>query len=207
MFAGRVYVADDLGAFHLPLRNFYSQQLGAGEPFDWNPEMFGGFYLTGEGQAGTYHPLHLFLYRFLPLQTAFDLECLLSYPVMLAGMYVFLLRWRICRPAALFGAMAFTFGGFNLLHFVHPNVVAIVAHLPWLLVAIDVLVRGNNQRVKRLAFAAIALLSGSQLLLGSPQFVLFSLMLEVGYVLWISKCDRTHGVPSPQICSAGPQPF
>ena len=97
MFAGRVYVADDLGAFHLPLRNFYSQQLGAGEPFDWDPEMFGGFYLTGEGQAGTYHPLHLLLYRFLPLQTAFDLECLLSYPVMLAGMYVFLLRWRICR--------------------------------------------------------------------------------------------------------------
>ena len=90
----------------------------------------------------------------------------------------------------MFGAMAFTFGGFNLLHFVHPNVVAIVAHLPWLLVAIDVLVRGNNPRVKRLAFAAIALLTGSQMLLGSPQFILFSLMLEAGYVLWISKCDR-----------------
>src|ERR1041385_2963417 len=55
MFAGRVYVADDLGAMHLPMRMFYSGQLAAGEPFDWNPDLFGGFYLTGEGQAGTYH--------------------------------------------------------------------------------------------------------------------------------------------------------
>lgn len=185
MFAGKVYVADDLGAFHLPLRAFYSQQLAAGEAFDWNPEMFAGFYLSGEGQAGTYHPLHLLLYRFLPLQTAFDLECLLSYPFMLAGMYLFLRRWRMGRSEALFGAMVFTFGGFNLLHFVHPNVVAIVAHLTWLLVAIDVMLRGNHARARRLSFASIALLTGSQLLLGSPQFVMFSLMLEAGYVLWL----------------------
>ena len=31
MLLGRVYVADDLGQFHLPLRQFYSQQLAAGE--------------------------------------------------------------------------------------------------------------------------------------------------------------------------------
>ncbi len=183
-FAGRVYVADDLGGMHLPMRVFYSQQLAAGEPFDWNPDLFAGFYLTGEGQAGTYHPLHWLLYRCLPLPVAFDLECLLSYPFMLAGMYVFLRRWRMRRGAARFGAMTFTFGGFNLLHFVHPNVVAIVAHLPWLLAAIDVMVRGIKPRHRRLAFVAVALLTGSQLLLGSPQFVLFSLMLEAGYVLW-----------------------
>ncbi|HEY2880968.1 MAG TPA: hypothetical protein VGJ15_01010, partial [Pirellulales bacterium] len=62
MFSGRVYVADDLGDFHLPLRAFYSQQLQRGQPFDWCPDLFCGFYLTGEGQAGTYHPLHWLLY-------------------------------------------------------------------------------------------------------------------------------------------------
>ncbi len=186
LFAGRVYVADDLGAMHLPMRMFYSGQLAVGEPFDWNPDLFGGFYLTGEGQAGTYHPWHWLLYRILALSTAFDLECVLSYPLMLAGMYWFLCRWRLRRDAALFGAMTFTFGGFNLLHFVHPNVVAIVAHVPWLLIAIDVMLRGLKWRDRKLACAAVALLTGSQLLLGSPQFVLFSLMLEVGYVVWLA---------------------
>ena len=89
---GQVYVADDLGAFHLPLRAFYTEQLGAGRPFDWMPSLFCGFYLTGEGQVGGYHPLHLLLYRWLPLPTAFDLELLLSYPLMLWGTYGLLLR-------------------------------------------------------------------------------------------------------------------
>ena len=32
--------------------------LESGDAFDWCPDLFGGFYLTGEGQVGTYHPLH-----------------------------------------------------------------------------------------------------------------------------------------------------
>src|SRR5262245_49292501 len=67
MLCGRVYTADDLGAFHLPLRSFYADQLVRGEPFDWCPDLYCGFYLTGEGQVGTYHPLHVLLYRVFPL--------------------------------------------------------------------------------------------------------------------------------------------
>ena len=67
LLAGRVYVNNDLGAFHLPIRAFYAERLDRGEPFDWMPQLFAGFYLTGEGQGGTYHPLHWLLYRFLPL--------------------------------------------------------------------------------------------------------------------------------------------
>ena len=51
-FLGRVYVADDLGEFHLPLRNFYAEQLSRGQPFDWMSSLFGGFYVAGEGQLG-----------------------------------------------------------------------------------------------------------------------------------------------------------
>ena len=36
-FAGKVYTSDDLGEFHLPVRDFYSRQLAAGESFDWHP--------------------------------------------------------------------------------------------------------------------------------------------------------------------------
>ncbi len=137
LLAGRVWVADDLGQYHLPLRQFYSQQLAAGEAFDWLPSLFNGYYLTGEGQAGTYHPLHWLLYRWLPLGVAFDLELLFSYPLMLVGGYLLLRRWQLRRDAALLGAAAFTFSGFNLLHFIPPNGVAVVAHWPWLLWALD----------------------------------------------------------------------
>ena len=37
------------------------------------------------------------------------------------------------------GSLAFTFSSFNLLHFVHPNAVAAVAHIPWLLAMIDII--------------------------------------------------------------------
>ena len=98
-FIGRVYTADDLGAFHLPLRDFYARQLAAGEPFDWMPSLYCGFNVTGEGQLGAYHPLHLALYRWLPLGAAFDWELLLSYPWLLAGMYL-LLRRLVRQPDA-----------------------------------------------------------------------------------------------------------
>ena len=59
-FMGQIYTADDLGAFHLPIRAFYAERLAAGQPYDWMPQLFSGFYLTGEGQGGPYHPLHQF---------------------------------------------------------------------------------------------------------------------------------------------------
>ena len=43
----------------------------------------------------------------------------------------------LCDGGSLFGGLVFTFCGFNLLHFVHVNAIAVVAHMPWLLYAID----------------------------------------------------------------------
>jgi hypothetical protein len=186
MLRGEVYLADDLGEFHLPLRAFYAQQLAHSEPFDWCPDLYCGFYLTGEGQIGGYHPLHWLLYRALPLSLAFDLECWLSYPLMLIGLYAFFRRWRLSGESALFGALVFTFGGFNLLHFVHPNAIAVIAHLPWLLCAIDIALRSQNAKYRCWAWAAVAALTGSQLLLGYPQYAIYSAFIEFGYVLFVA---------------------
>ena len=183
-FGQQVYVADDLGAFHLPVRDFYSKQLSSGEPFDWMPSLYGGFYVAAEGQLGGYHPWHWFLYRTLPLGAAFDIELLSSYPFLFAGTYLFFRRLVGRRDAALFGAMAFTFGGFCLLHFVHPNAIAVVAHLPWLLWAIDVAMTTTHRKVRLEAELGIGLLTASQLLLGYPQYVWLSLLAEAAFVVW-----------------------
>ncbi len=181
-FVGRYYLTDDLGEFHLPLRAFYEQCLVQGDAFDWMPSLFCGFDLTGEGQAGTYHPLHWLLYRWLPLQAAFSLELLISYPVMMFGSYLLFRCHIIRRSAAWFGALIFTFSSFGLLHFIHPNAMAVVSHLPWLLLAAGSLVRTSQSRRIAGPVAAIGLLTGSQLLLGYPQYVWLSLLAECAYL-------------------------
>ncbi|MBN2580607.1 MAG: hypothetical protein JXB10_16600, partial [Pirellulales bacterium] len=179
--AGRIYTFDDLGSFHLPLRAFYARQLAQDQPFDWMPSLYCGFYLTGEGQAGTYHPLHLLMYKYLSLPTALGLEYLLSYPILWAGGWFFLNRRLHDRAAALFGGMIFFAASFNLLHFVHPNAMVIIAHIPWLLWCIDIVLTDCRRRRVLCATWGIALLTGSQVLLGYPQYVWFSLLAEAAY--------------------------
>ena len=197
---GLVYTADDLGAFQLPFRDFYARALANGESFDWCPSLFGGFYLTGEGQAGTYHPLHWVLYRWLTLPWAWNLECVLSYVFMFGGVWAFMRRRGFGAAEALFAAMAFTFCGFNLLHFVHVNAVAVVAHVPWLLYSVDRLAacRTDRQSVLRSdrrigPVVLIAALTGSQLLLGYPQYVLYSLMAEGLFLAFVVREQRSAG--------------
>lgn len=191
-FVGRIYAADDLWAYHIPLRAFYGHCLRTGAAFDWLPHLFAGFYLTGEGQAGTYHPWHWLLYRGLALRPAVNLELLLTYPAMLAGAYVWLRRVLGRRDVALAGGLTFAFGGFNLLHFMHVNAIAVVAHIPWLLWLFDVALRDAGRRPRRAAWAlaGIALLTGSQLLLGYPQYVWFSVLTEGAWVVLRTRRPR-----------------
>lgn len=189
-FAGRIYTGDDLGAFHLPLRAFYARQIAEGGAYDWMPQLFSGFYLTGEGQAGMYHPLHQLLYRAFPLRAALGWEYLLPYPIMMLGTWLFLRRRLEHGGAAVFGALVFTYSSFNLLHFVHPNALAIIAHLPWLLWAIDIVLVDSRRRRVGLAALFISLLTASQLLLGYPQYLWFSLLAEGAYAVFLVKTRR-----------------
>jgi hypothetical protein len=149
MLEGRFYTIDDLAWYHIPMRWFYARCLDDGTNFTWAPNVFCGYYIHGDGQVGMYHPLHWLLYRSLPFTAAFNIELMLSYPLMLAGTYFLLRRWDLRRDASMFGAMVFAFSGFNLLHFMHMQGVATMAHMPWLLLAIDAYVRGGFRRWPR----------------------------------------------------------
>lgn len=183
--AGKIYGGNDLLTLYLPLRAFCADQWARGEPADWMPGLFCGFDLTGEGEAASYHPLHRILYRFLPLTAAWNLEIFLTYPFMLAGAYLFLHGLVARRDAAVLGAVAFTFGGFNLLHFMHPGAIAVVAHLPWLLWVLRAALAHPTPRRLTGTLPAIAILTASQLLLGYPQYVFFSLLAEAALVLFL----------------------
>jgi membrane protein YfhO len=184
LVAGHVFWFDDLAAFHLPLRRLYQDALQAGDSVLWTSSVFSGFYLHGEGQVGLYHPLHQVLYRFLPLWAAFDLELLLNYVGAFAGMYWFMRRMRFGTPASLFAAMLFAFCGFLVLHHHHLNLAASVAHAPWLLAAIDIMIAAVTRRALAAGYATVALVVASDILVGFPQGLWFGILLAAVFVLF-----------------------
>ena len=74
---------------------------------------------AAEGEVGLAHPLHLLLYRWLPLGPAFNLELIASYVAMLVGTGLLLARLGLSIEAAWFGAMLFAFSGFTLFNLMH----------------------------------------------------------------------------------------
>ncbi len=182
--AGCFSTMDDLGNLSLPLGDFYARQLSRGQPPDWNPSLYCGFYFSGGG-GGTYHPLKMLVYRLLPLPAAFGLEAWIGYPLMLAGTWLWLRRRLGRADAAMIGSLGFTFSSFNLLHFIHPTIVLTTAHIPWLLWAIDGLLTSRGRWPPAVYAAVLALVTGSQILLGFPQVVWFSLISEGAYALFL----------------------
>jgi hypothetical protein len=172
----RVLAYDDIAAIHLPLRFLYQRALSEGDSILWSPSFFSGVYLFGEGQAGMAHPLHIALYRFLPLDVALNLEIVASYVMGAIGARFALAAVGMTTPAAWFGALVFAFCGYNLTHFVHINAVSVIAHAPWLMWATVSLVRNGSVRARAAGFGGVALTVGSALLVGYPQYVLFIIM-------------------------------
>lgn len=181
---GRIPVVQDLGYFHLPLRAWYADCLKCGCGFDWLPGMYNGLFMTGEGEHGPYHPFHFFAYRFLPLDRAFALEAFLPFPLMLLGMFLFLRR-HCGGAASMLGGLLYTFSANNFCHGCHVNYLGILAHVPWLLWLIDGATAGATPLRRRLSLVGIALLTGSQLLLGQPQAMSYSLLTEIVYCCFL----------------------
>jgi hypothetical protein len=184
LVTGRIFAWNDLGVFHLPMRAIYQQGLRAGDSLLWTPALFAGYYVHGEGQSGIFHPLHLVLYWLLPLQIAFNLEFIASYVAAFAGMYWFARRLALSRAAALFGGMLFAFSGFQLLHFLHVNLVAVVAHIPWLLASLDLLIAANDRRGRMRGFVAVACVTASGILLGFPQAVWWNVLAGSAFAIF-----------------------
>jgi hypothetical protein len=186
LFTGQVLVRDDLSCFHLPLRHFYAECLARGHNFDYLPHLFNGFHLHGEGQGGMYHPAHWALYRYLPLDVAFSLELLLSYPLLLLGVALLLRRWRLPWAVCVFAATIFAFGGYADSSYHYMHLIEILAHFPWILLCIDYAFRSRHARARAWAPVGVLLLTTSQLYLGYPPLLLVLGILEGGYALGLA---------------------
>lgn len=164
----RVFPGDDMSGFHVPMRFVYREALRAGDSFLWTSQFDSGIYIHGEGQTGMAHPLHLLGYTVLPLTVAINVEMLAAYAFALSGVWLLLRRFGLRSEAALGGALTFAFGGFMLPHLIHLNLIVVAAHIPWIVLAADLLLTGTHAAA---GFSGVALVLASQVLLGFPQVV------------------------------------
>ena len=163
-------------------RGIHAQALSAGDAISWTPSLASGFYLHGEGQVGMLHPLHLLLYSALPFAAAFNLDIIFNYGFALAGGVLLLRRFGMSAPAAWLGGLLIAFSGFNLMHLLHVNAIAVAAHLPWLMLTAELVVMAKSG-IERMAGAiGVALVLGSAFLMGFPQCVLLSAIAVAAYV-------------------------
>ena len=127
------------------------------------------------------HPLHLALYSWLPLGVAFNLEIISSYLFLFAGAYLLWRALNLSIEGAIVGAMLAAFSGFTLYNLMHVNHIATLAHAPWLLLACHGVIAGKRPAA---SFALAALVTGSQLLTGNPQYVWITLVVTLCFCAW-----------------------
>jgi hypothetical protein len=170
------------------MRHAYARCLAQGDRPYWWPEVWCGFYLHAETMVGMCHPWHWALYRSLPLAAAFNAEFLANYLLMLVGMAWLLRRWGLGTPAALLGAGLYTFVGFNVVHYHHISIEVSCAHLPFLVLAADGVMRGRSRRSVARSALALAGLTASNIQLSHPQSLWICGMVAAGYaaLLWPS---------------------
>ena len=178
---GRVLTLDDMAALHLPFRYLYQASLQNGEFLLWTPAYHAGFFLHGAGEAAMAHPLHLALYAWLPLGVAFNLEIIASYLFLLVGMYWLWRTVGLSKDAAIVGAMLSAFSGFTVYNVMHVNHIATLAHLPWLLLACYGVITGTRPAA---SFALAALVTGSQVMSGNPQYMWITLVAAACWCAW-----------------------
>ncbi len=145
MVSGDVYQpADggDLVSFLFPTYRFAAAELARGALPLWNPTLYGGAPFISDIQAGFLYLPNLLLFLIQPSFDYTTMQWLVLGHIAWAGLGMYLLlrtlRWPripLCRPAALFGALAFMFCDPILVHLGNLNLIAVLSWLPWLLAA------------------------------------------------------------------------
>jgi two-component system sensor histidine kinase PilS (NtrC family) len=180
VFLRESFAGLDLRGLHRPLLSLLGPLSRSSEGLPlWNPFInFGQPYAANPGNH-LFHPATA-LFFFLPFDLAFNLPILLAPALALAGMYFLLRVLGRARSAALFGGVAWGFGGWLLsaLHYL-PSLYAFVALAPFLGFGLLLVRRRKNQDLAGfgLFFGLLALAAEPTILLASP-FFLFAALAE-----------------------------
>jgi hypothetical protein len=165
----RVFSAYDVQGYFFPYHVLPARMLLHGELPLWNPFVFSGIPLIGDGQTAVFYPTN-WLFLLLPAPAALNYAVLLQFS--LAGLctYVFARSLGLWRLPAFVAAVSFMFCGFMSARVVHLSMMSGAALIPLILFCVDRLIQSRSPRWLALAALPVA----AQALAGHPQIPVYS---------------------------------
>lgn len=181
-----------------PWRKFACRWLLRGEVPLWNPHAFSGYPFLANGQSALLYPPNLL---FLPFAAAGCVERGFAWSALFhliaGGLLAFALlrRWGISSPAALFGALAFTFSGWRMAWLEYPTVsLWVVTWLPACILA----VLGLSEEEGRGKWAFwLSLFVALTLLGGHLQIAAYVLFVTLCYAVYETARRRRPSLLAP----------
>ena len=178
---GRVAYENDTRIFYYPLFVRLGEAIKAGQLPLWSSQLFGGYPIFADGEAGSLYPPHLLSLLLLPVETAFLWLRPLRFFQAALFTYLFCRCIGLGRFGAVVGALCFAFGGFAFAQMHHTNISTAAVWLPLALAFGELAVRYAGR--PRWAFAILAGVAfGMQGLIIHVQVVLMSALAFAAYV-------------------------
>jgi hypothetical protein len=164
VFGGKTFIGTDIQSFFYPFKFVAAEMYRTGSFHLWDPYIFGGLPISAEIQTGLFYPLNL-LFAVLPIFKAISFYIVIHLFLSSLFMYLYLRCIGSSRPAAAFGAVAFTYNGFYMMHVDQLSMLSVSTWLPLILLCVE-----KAFEEKKFSFVILAaLVTGVQFLGGHPQ--------------------------------------
>jgi len=180
----QIFVTPDFGKsdilnYEYPTKFFLAEALKHGTLPLWNPYISTG-YPQMATITGSFNPINLILFYFLPLPQAFNIGFAIVF--LTAGIFTFLFCrvLGLSRIAALFVAIVFSFSGVFITQITHFNLIQTLSFFPLEMYLIELYI----QKKKSFLLPLLAFAVGFQILAGFYQVVLYSTIVIFLYILW-----------------------
>jgi hypothetical protein len=179
VFGSKTFVGTDIQSFFYPFKVADAQMLRSGSFNLWNPYIFAGLPKGGEIATGYFYPLNL-IYAIIPVFKATAFFIVFHLFLMALFTYMYLREIRLSKAASVFGALAFTYSGYSLMHVDQLSMLAGGAWLPAILFLIERAFKEKGPFYMTLAALAVS----AQILAGHPQVFVISCFAIVFYVIY-----------------------
>ncbi|MBA2302819.1 MAG: YfhO family protein [Acidobacteria bacterium] len=192
----RVFWAHDVLGYFFPYHVLPARLLAEGHLPLWNPYVFSGMQLLGDGQTAMLYPPN-WLFFLLPSAAALSYALLLQFSIAGIGTYLFARSLGLWRLPAFISGVAYMFCGFLTARVVHMSIMSGAALIPLILFCLDRLLAlqgraGARRDLQFRWFSATVLALACQAFAGHPQIPVYT-GLAVGFYTIVRGLERSVG--------------
>lgn len=188
------FLSGDHRAQHFPWAFYYAEVLRSGQLPWWTTAFQAGFPLLAEGQVGALYPFNLLFYALFPVLKAYTFNILFHYAAGGCGMFLFLDRRGLSKPAALFGAFLFLFGVCQAGYYYNIISLKTLAWFPLVLLCLDeMFIRKKSAYAFLLGFLFSLFFLGGYL-----QYAVYAVGFSLVYGFWRIGENVFGSLPKPR---------